>query len=88
MHLFGFSYECNMIQWIKRSNSPSKQAKRTNDPQLSPQRCRTRRIKSFSENIRNLLLKLYKVKHNITLFYMVSKEMISNVNVLGPIVLH
>ena len=57
-------------------------------PQLSPQRSKSRRIKSLSKNIRNLLLGLYKVKHNITLLYMVSKEMIYNVNVLGPRVLH
>ena len=72
----------------KRANSPSKQANRTNNPQFSPQIGKTRRIKSFSENICDLLLGLYKVKHDITLLNIVSKEMISDVNVFSPRVLH
>lgn len=72
----------------KMSKLPLKLNQRINNTQLTPQSNKATRNQRFRENISNLRFRLNKLKHNDTLFYMVSKEVIPNIIVLSPRILN
>jgi hypothetical protein len=64
----------------KSTNSPSNQAIRMANTNFPPQINKARSIEGFGEDISQLSLSVYVSHLNVSLFYMISQEVVSSLN--------
>ena len=76
----------NMIH--KREDSPSNKPMGVNHPQLLSKSTKTSSIQRLGKNIRKLIFRIDKSKHNVTLLNMISKKMEAHIYVFCPRMLH